>query len=503
MEAYIYLLALLPLLYILRSLRAFFCSGDRGLRLPPGPWQLPIIGNLHHLFGALPHRALRDLSRRHGPLMLLKLGKVPVIVASNAEAAKEIMKTHDHIFCTRPLSSTAKVLNEHGTGITFSPYGAHWRQLRKICVLELLNAKRVKSFRPTREEEVIRFIRSISSSSETQLTVNLSNMLTIYGSDTTVHSTLGCRFKDRDNYTLLDYVAEAVRLIGGYTLSDLFPSSRLARTLSSTLRRAAVFRDSVLSFLERIIDDHLARRSSKEVHQEDLVDALLRIKREGNLAFPLTMNHIKAVILDVFAGGSESPITTLQWAMTELMQNPSVMSRAQAEVRGAFAGQMKVTEEGLANLSYLQCIIKETLRLHAPTPLLLPRECQEQCNILGYDVPKGAIVLVNAWAISRDPEYWEEPEAFIPDRFMGSKVNYNGNNFEFVPFGAGRRICPGVLFGIANIELALASLLFYFDWALPDGILPGDLDMTETMGISAKKKLDLRLRATLHVQLPR
>ncbi|KAM3389840.1 hypothetical protein ACQJBY_011790 [Aegilops geniculata] len=189
--------------------------------------------------------------------------------------------------------------------------------------------------------------------------------------------------------------------------------------------------------------------------------------------------------------------------MTELMQNPSVMARAQAEVRGAFSGQTKVTEEGLGKLSYLQCTIKETLRLHAPTPLLLPRECQEQCNILGYDIPKGAIVLVNAWAISRDPEYWDEPEAFVPDRFMGSTRDYKGNNFEFIPFGAGRRICPGMLFGIANIELALASLLFYFDWALPDGILPGDLDMTETMGISASKKEDLWLRATLHVQLPR
>ncbi|XBI94833.1 hypothetical protein VPH35_031400 [Triticum aestivum] len=431
MEAYIYLLALLPLLYILRSLRAFLCSDDRRLRIPPGPWKVPVIGHLHHLFGALPHRALRDLSRCHGLLMLLKLGKVPVIVASSAEAAKAIMKTHDHIFRTRPLSSKAKVLNEHGTGITFSLYGAHWRQLGKICVLELLNAKHVKAFRPTHEEEVIRFIQSISYPSVSQLTVNLSNMLMIYGADTMVHSTMGCRLKDHDSDTLLDYVSEVVQLIGGYTLSNVFPSSRLGRTLSSTLHRAS----------------------------------------------------------DVFVGGSESPVTTLQWAMIELMQNPSMMSRAQAEVRGAFAGQTKVTEEGLAKLSYLQCIIKETLRLHAPTPLLLPRECQQQCNILDYDVPKGAIVLVNAWAISRDPEYWEELDAFIPDRFMGSKMNYDPNNFEFIPFSYGRRICPGMLFGIANINLALASLLFYFDWALPDGILLGDLDMAETMGISAKKKL--------------
>ncbi|KAF7003707.1 hypothetical protein CFC21_018997 [Triticum aestivum] len=502
-DACYYLLALLPLVYtIIRFSRAFFGSGNRGLRLPPGPWQLPVIGSLHHLFGALPHRALRDLSRRHGPLMLLKFGKVPVIIASSAEAAKEIMKTHDHVFCTRPLSASAKVLNEHGPGISFAPYGEHLRQLRKICIVALLNAKRINSFRPTREQEVSVLIRSISSASKSEPLVNLSKMLTIHGTDTTVHSIMGTRFKDSDVGTLLGHVKEAVRLIGSLTISDLFPSSWLARTLSSTLHRAAVCRDSSLLFLERVICEHLERRSSMDVHQEILIDVLLRIKREGNLQFPLTMDNIKAVIFDVFAGGVEAPVTTLLWAMAELMQNPSVMSRAQAEVRGAFMGQMEVTEEGLGQLSYLHCVIKETMRLHTPGPLLLPRECQEQCNILGYDVPKGATVLVNAWAISRDPEYWDEPEAFVPDRFMGSKIDYKGNDFEFTPFGAGRRICPGMHFGIANIELALASLLFYFDWALPDGILPGDLDMTETMGITARKKEDLWLRATLHVQLP-
>ncbi|VAI70620.1 unnamed protein product [Triticum turgidum subsp. durum] len=212
------------------------------------------------------------------------------------------------------------------------------------------------------------------------------------------------------------------------------------------------------------------------------------------------MDNLKVVIFDLFAAGSEAPATILQWAMAELMRRPSTMSRAQAEVRGAFMGQTKVTEEGLGELSYLHCIIKETLRLHPPGPFLLPKQCQEQCKILGYDVPKGTRVLLNAWAISRDPEYWDEPDAFVPDRFLASATDYKGNCFEFIPFGAGRRICPGMLFGVAIAELALASLLFHFDWTLPDGTSPADLDMTETMGITARKKEDLQLRATLHLQ---
>uniref|UniRef100_A0A8R7R8U6 Premnaspirodiene oxygenase n=1 Tax=Triticum urartu TaxID=4572 RepID=A0A8R7R8U6_TRIUA len=363
-DAYFYLLALLPLLYLIRLYRASFGPRNHGLRLPPGPWQLPVIGSLHHLFGALPHRALRDLSRRHGPLMLLKFGENPVIVASSAEAAKEIMKVHDSIFSTRPLSSSVKVMNELGRGIAFAPYSDHWRQMRKICFLELLSTKRISSFQPIREEEATRLIRSVSSASQLEVVVNLSKMLAMYVTDTTVHAIMGGRFKEQD--TLLHYVDEAVRLVGGFSLPDLFPSSRLALALSSTLRKSRVFRESLMAFMDRVIGEHLERTSSDEQHQEDLIDVLLRIQGEGNLQSPLTMDSIKAVIFDLFSGATETATTTLQWAMAELMRNLSVMSRAQAEVRAAFMGQMKVSEEGLGELRYLQCVIKETLRLHTP-----------------------------------------------------------------------------------------------------------------------------------------
>jgi cytochrome P450 len=188
--------------------------------------------------------------------------------------------------------------------------------------------------------------------------------------------------------------------------------------------------------------------------------------------------------------------------MAELMRNPGIMAKAQAEVRGVFMGQKKVTEDRLGELSYLQLVIEETLRLHVPGPLLVPRECQEQCRILGYDVPKGAMVLVNTWAIARSPDCWEKPDAFHPERFLGDTRDFKGNHFEFIPFGAGRRICPGMAFGLANIELGLASLLFYFDWSLPEGVVPGEMDMTETKGMTTRRKADLLLSATPCVELP-
>jgi cytochrome P450 len=185
--------------------------------------------------------------------------------------------------------------------------------------------------------------------------------------------------------------------------------------------------------------------------------------------------------------------------MAELMREPKVLRRAQDELRGAFAGESRVREEALPELRYLQLVIKETLRLHPPVPLLIPRECQEPCRVLGYNVPVGAMVLVNAWAIGRDAE------EFRPERFeeAGScAVDFRGTDFELVPFGAGRRMCPGIALGLAVMELALASLLFHFDWELPGGAAPHELDMTEALGITTRRKSDLWLHATVRVPLP-
>ncbi|CAN6178251.1 unnamed protein product [Urochloa humidicola] len=495
-DAYYCLLALLPLLFFLLK----FCKTSFGSRsLPPGPWQLPVIGSLHHLRGSLVHRTLRDLSLRHGPLMFLKFGEVPVVVASTPDAAKEFMKTHDSIFSTRPLNIIAKIMCEDGQGIAFAPYGDHWRQLRKICNMELLSSKRVQSFRAAREEEAIRLVQAISSATTPH--VNLTKLVAMYIADASVHAIMGRRFKDRD--TLLHFVDEAVRLAGGFSPIDLFPSWFLVRVLSQGGRKADEYRQSLSTFMDGVVREHQERRSHEEgTHQEDLIDVLLRIKQEGNSQISLTMGIIKAVMFDLIAGGIETAATTLQWAMAELMRNPAIMSKAQAEVRRVFTGQMKVTEERLSELSYLQLIIKETLRLHVPGPLLMPRECQEECQVLGYDVPKGTMVLVNAWAISRNPDSWDEPDTFNPERFLGDTRDFKGKDFDFTPFGAGRRICPGMAFGLANIELGLANLLFYFDWSLPEGIIPSELDMTETIGITARRKADLLLSATLRIPLP-
>lgn len=203
---------------------------------------------------------------------------------------------------------------------------------------------------------------------------------------------------------------------------------------------------------------------------------------------------------DLFIAGTESTTTTILWAMAELMRNPNILQKAQAELHCVLQGKSRVTEDYLASIQYLKLIIKETMRLHIPGPLLLPRECRESCKLLGYDVPKGAMVLVNAWAISRDPKYWDEPEVFKPERFeMDTTSDFQGTNFRYIPFGAGRRICPGQGFSLATMELVLATLLFHFEWQLPPGMLPSELDMAEDISIVSRRKEDLCLHPTIRV----
>ena len=198
-----------------------------------------------------------------------------------------------------------------------------------------------------------------------------------------------------------------------------------------------------------------------------------------------SLEELKAVSLfqDIFSAGSETSSTTLEWAISETLKNPRILKRAQDEVRNVFGERGNVDESRIDELKYLQAIVKETLRLHPSAPLLVPRECGEQCNIYGYDIPAKARIIVNAWAIARDPRSWNEAEKFNPERFLDSKVDYRGNDFEYIPFGAGRRICPGISYALPNILLPLAQLLFHFDWKLPGESQLEDLDMAESMGV--------------------
>lgn len=247
-------------------------------------------------------------------------------------------------------------------------------------------------------------------------------------------------------------------------------------------------------FYRQVIDDHM-NPTTPRTDQQDIIDILLQIMNSHSSSFDVTFDHIKALLMDIFIAGTDTSAVAVVWAMTLLMKDPRVMQKAQDEIRKLHVEKDFINEEDVERLPYLKAVVKETLRLFPPAPLLVPRESVEKCNMEGYEIQPKTLVLVNAWAIGRDPEAWEDAEQFYPERFFNCSIDFKGQDFELIPFGAGRRICPGIHMGVATVELALANLLHSFDWALPRGIEKQDIDTEVMPGITMHKKNDLCLVA--------
>ncbi|RLN19095.1 hypothetical protein C2845_PM02G41540 [Panicum miliaceum] len=497
------LVLVVPMLFLLLATR----SGRkaRRLHLPPGPPRLPILGNLHQL-GALPHQSLRDLARRHGPAMLLRLGSVPTLVVSSAEAAREVMKARDVDCCSRPDTPGARRLSYGHKDVAFAPYSEYWREMRKLFVVEFLSARRVEASRYAREAEVEKLIGRLSRAAGTPVfledhifalmdgvigTVAFGN---IYGTE---------QFAHRKHFH--DVLDEAMSAKAGFSAEDYYPNAvgRLVdRLTGAAARRERVFRD-LDAFFDVIIDQHLDPSRAAPEKGPDLIDAfvaLMRERRHRQQGVGFTRDNIKGLLSNVFTASVDTSSVTMVWAMAELIRRPAMLRKVQEEIRAAVGDDKeRVQADDMPKLRYLRMVVKETLRLHPAVPLLLPRETLRHVGICGYDVPARTRILVNAWAIGRDPASWEDPEEFDPGRFERNKqddVGFNGTHFELVPFGAGRRMCPGMALGVATTEFTLANLLYCFDWALPEGMAPEDVSMEEAGGLTVHKKTPLVLVPT-------
>ncbi|CAI9087632.1 OLC1v1021751C1 [Oldenlandia corymbosa var. corymbosa] len=498
------ILLVLSLKFIQYKLSVTKSRDESGSKLPPGPWKFPIIGSVHHLAlaGSLPHRALRDLSKKYGQIMHLQLGEVSAVVVSGPRMAKEVLKTHDIALASRPKLASAEIITYNYRDVGFAPYGDYWRQMRKICVMELLSVKNVRGFASIREDETWKTITSIQDSSSGS-SVNLSERIFALTNAITSRAAFGIGPKKRHD-ELIRLSNRIIEMSSGFDLADLFPSKEFIKVISGSNFKLKKLFKNLDEILDEIIQEHREKKisgtNSNNIipsREEDLVDVLLKINERGGLDFPITTDSIKAIVVDMFIAGTETSATTIIWAMSEMMRNPRVMEKAQAEVRGLLQGKTRTRDEDLKALNYLKLVIKETLRLYPPVPLLLPRECREKCEIEGYEIPIGTKIIVNAWTINRDPEFWKDAETFEPERFLNNGIDIIGPNFEYIPFGAGRRMCPGVSFAAPVVELALAQLLYHFDWKVPDGTKPELLDMTEKLGSNLSRKNDLCLDPTI------
>ncbi|KAJ8620026.1 hypothetical protein MRB53_028555 [Persea americana] len=468
-----------------------FKRSRSSLNLPPGPPPLPIIGNMHQL-GVLSYNSLSSLSKTYGPLMHLRLGSVPTLIISSAELAREVMKYQDLNFCSRPPFLPQKWLSYNFLDIAFSPYGEYWREMRKVCMVERFNQKRIQSFGFIREEEVARMVASISEYCSSSKAINLSDLLVTLTSNIICRAAFGKSYiggAEKSDFHKVFEETEAVLV--AFFFSDFIPQLGWIDKLTGLKARLEKNFFDLDAFHERVIDEHLDPKRPRLEHQ-DFVDVLIQVQEDHNL----TRDHIKGVLTNILLAGTSTGSATVVWSMSELIRNPRVTKIAQDEVRRVIGSKNKVEESDLAQLQYLNLVLKETLRLHSPSPLLIPRETIRHCMINGYDILPKTLVFVNTRAIGRDPECWRNPDEFIPERFANSEVHYKGNHFELIPFGAGRRICPGMSFGMITVELTLANLLYYFNWEFPSGVNKQNMDMSEAPGITVNKKSDLLLVAT-------
>ncbi|KAL0356324.1 UNVERIFIED_CONTAM: cytochrome [Sesamum radiatum] len=464
------------LLYLLGLISLYFFAKwlhKPRRKLPASPPKLPILGNLHQL-SALTHRSLQSLGRKYGPLMLLHFSSRPVIIVQSADAATEIMKTNDLIFADKPATRTTRRLFYDMKDISVAPYGEYWRKLKSVCVLQLLSSKRVQSFNFIREEETELLVKRIKSHHCPSLSpVNLSELFTSLTNDVICRAAFGRKYSDgEDGKKFLMLLTKGLQLVGSISIGDFIPCLSWINRVNGFDNRVDKVAEEVDAFLEMVIQEHLneelqscgAADPDQDERRENFVDILLNIYKDNNTGVSIDKDSIKAIILDILAGGTDTTSATLEWAMTELLRHPMALKNLQNELRGILKDKQDITENVLSKMNYLKAVVKETLRLHPPITF---RSC----------------VL-------------DEPEKFKPERFLTCSIDFKGLDFQFIPFGAGRRGCPGTAFAMASVELVLANLVQKFEWELPKGMKSEDLDFEEQPGVTIHRKNPLFAVAT-------
>uniref|UniRef100_A0ACD5VCE7 Uncharacterized protein n=1 Tax=Avena sativa TaxID=4498 RepID=A0ACD5VCE7_AVESA len=472
---------------------------DGRKRLPPSPWGLPVIGHLH-LVRPPVHRTFHDMAARLGPLMLLRLGSTLCVVVSSAGVASELIRTHEGKISERPLTAVARQFAYGSDGFAFAPYGAHWRFIKRLCMSELLGPKTVEQLRPIRRAALVSLLQNVLSTSAakaervdlTAALIRLANTSIIRMMASTVPESVTDEAR-----ALAKAVAE---LIGAFNVEDHVSVCR-GWDLQGLNRRAAdVHRgfDAVLEDMIRHKEKARRTRDPKTTLSMDLLDILLDKMEDETAAaegeVKLTRDKIKAFGLDIVTAGSDTSAAMMEWMLAELINHPEVLRKLRDEIDAVVGRDRIAGEADVATLPYLQAVYKETLRLRPAAPIANRQSTEEMLVAGGFTVPAGTTVLFNVWSIGRDPAYWDAPQEFRPERFMAGGdsegLDPRGQHFQYLPFGSGRRACPGMGLVQQFVPAVVAALVQCFDWEVKT------IDMEEGEGLVCARKNPLLLRAS-------
>ncbi|CAA0401132.1 unnamed protein product [Arabidopsis thaliana] len=454
------------------------------LPLPPSPTALPIIGHIH-LLGPIAHQALHKLSIRYGPLMYLFIGSIPNLIVSSAEMANEILKSNELNFLNRPTMQNVDYLTYGSADFFSAPYGLHWKFMKRICMVELFSSRALDSFVSVRSEELKKLLIRVLKKAEAEESVNLGEQLKELTSNIITRMMFRKMQSDSDggekSEEVIKMVVELNELAGFFNVSETFWFLKRL-DLQGLKKRLKNARDKYDVIIERIMEEHESSKK-KATGERNMLDVLLDIYEDKNAEMKLTRENIKAFIMNIYGGGTDTSAITVEWALAELINHPEIMKKAQQEIEQVVGNKRVVEESDLCNLSYTQAVVKETMRLHPGGPIFV-RESDEECAVAGFRIPAKTRVIVNVWAIGRDSNQWEDPLEFRPERFEGSEWKVMSE--KMMSFGAGRRSCPGEKMVFRFVPIILAAIIQCFELKVK-----GSVDMDEGTGSSLPRATPL------------
>ncbi|XP_052193633.1 xanthotoxin 5-hydroxylase CYP82C2-like [Diospyros lotus] len=513
MKFYLQLLALslsgllLPLvcLWILKARSNFHKKKGRTPPEPAGAW--PLLGHLH-LLGAdkLLHRTLGAMADNYGPAFCIRLGMKKALVVSSSEIAKQCFIENDKILSTRPRSVALEIMSYDHAVLGFSPYGPYWREVRKLAMVELLSSHRLEVLKHVRDSEVKFFVKEmyeqwVGKGCDSPVLVEMKQKFGDLAMNIIVRIIAGKMYagsSNEESRRCQKAMGDFMHLVGLFLVSDAIPFLSWLDVINgyhAEMKRSAREADALF---QGWVDEHRQKRLNGSISPEDqdFIDVMMGALEETNGHYGRDLDSvIKATCLSMILGGNDTTVATLTWALTLLLNNRQVLKKAQDELDIHVGKQRQVNESDIKNLVYLQAIVKETLRLYPALPLSVHREAMEDCTIAGFNIPAGTRLLVNLWKLQRDPDIWSNPLEFRPERFCMDQRDFDvrGHHFELIPFGAGRRICPGITFALQVLHLTLARLLHGFELGTVSDM---KVDMTESPGLTVPKATPLEVLLT-------
>ncbi|KAL3840452.1 hypothetical protein ACJIZ3_025043 [Penstemon smallii] len=451
---------------------------------PPSPFPvLPFIGHMYMLKKPF-HRSLSEISKKYGPIIFLKLGSRPILLISSPSLAEECFTKHDIIFANRPSFLNGKHYGYNYTGLPWCSYTDHWRNLRKIATIELLSSTRLQTLSHVRKDEILIMIRKLFQLSKDKsdrvvhVKVALFEFMFNYYGKNVESSKEAKIFQEIVNESSL--VGPATNVVDFLPFMKWFGYKDTEKTIMSIQEKRDKYMQNLIDEHRNIMESDASSDDNANGEKENKIMAQILLSFQKQEPEYYTDEMIKNLLLVLIQAGSNSSADTLEWAFSLLLDNPDVLTRAQAEIDNVVGRERLINESDLTQLPYLCGIINETLRLHPAGPLLLPHESSKECTVGGFLVPKGTILLVNVWDIHHSSKLWEDPEKFKPERFQDYEEGKSER--KFMPFGHGRRACPGENLALRNVIMALGSLIQCFDWEKVS-----EIDMNEATGITAPK----------------